>query len=720
MDRNTSSRPPPVTYHVREPGLAASRQAGSDSGRTVEKAMPPQAAKAGPTGPSNPVRALEGRVSTPSMGRFVRLLACLMGALHGVSAQDQVGLARGPQLTDSPGHLDEVVELLSNSGVELFLISQRNKGDRASLITMNAVLLGLLVDEGEGTLLQQGVGSLSDVSLDSLVYREAFESAISKNVKQVGHNPHGGFAKLWNTGLINAHPDSIDPMTPVNLDQLIDAPKGTVVGLSKEAAFYLHAGPDTLRFPGRSQTVAKPNEFTGGPWEDEKLFGLFQAASGTRQTALVVTDQALSPKEVRELYRHFKGQFAVSTVKLENDVSAIVVAPLSADFNLTALKRNLAEREADSGSSDPDLDADLNLDLDGANAASPPVLLVGAAVGITCVFVYKTRSSRSSDANASTHEGAALSRRSGRKTRKPDQSSGRLSQDLGMPMATAVSYQVTPRADFPPSSPHEIAASVRDTISRIQDDRENGKSLLKQYLKEKGVEFHTLLDPDTGTGAEGAASVAAQLCGILESTSGNTAQMGRWLEGGEFMNGVSLDFVFQTVKDHARLDPQNRDLVKAASMLQDKVRSARGESDDDSKKESPAARASIVHAGDRPQDASGARAMQAMGTPPSTAAEIFEFGRKMVGERVPAGADLNGVRLGQDIYIPSAVITPHWHLNKNFAVFKHDPRNHLEVAKGSVIQKGSANSAVIRLNEKIPRDQQLLRVHAYIQTGRAL
>lgn len=75
------------------------------------------------------------------------------------------------------------------------------------------------------------------------------------------------------------------------------------------------------------------------------------------------------------------------------------------------------------------------------------------------------------------------------------------------------------------------------------------------------------------------------------------------------------------------------------------------------------------------------------------------------------------MRLGKDIYIPSAVIVPHWHLNEHFAVYKHHDTNHVEVARGSSVYQDRVQSLGMRLDPTISRDQQLLRVQALILTG---
>jgi hypothetical protein len=198
--------------------------------------------------------------------------------------------------------------------------------------------------------------------------------------------------------------------------------------------------------------------------------------------------------------------------------------------------------------------------------------------------------------------------------------------------------------------------------------------------------------------------------------------MRRWFDGAEFMDGVNFDFVFQTLQDYRRTDPQDEKLTKAVAMLQEYIRQVpRGEPDEAEHKgrEGPAPRTSRASAGNGLKAASAAIAANPPGTPPAqvTIADIYKFGKKLAAEDVPPGADRNGVRLGRDIYIPSAVIVPHWHLNEGFVVYKHHDTNHVDVARGSNIYPDRAQSVGMRLDPASSRDQQLLRVQAFILTG---
>ena len=765
MVRKTSSKPL-VTYHVvREPDRPVTSQASSDAKLAVEKAKPPRAAETRPARPANPVRGVEGRVSILSARGFVRLATCLVGALHGVGTHAQVSSTPtaflSAELDEPPGGLDDVVNLLSELGVEVFYLAQGNEGDHASLSSMNAVLHGL--DEaGVGTLMQQDVDRLPRVG--DWTVRSLFDDAISKNVDQIGNDPHGRFAELGSPNRIRVSVSS-DPTGPEHLGKVIKtAPHGSVVGLSKEFAFYLHAGPNTLRFPGRSDTVPVPKPYRHTEPQlakQSELYGVFQASSDARPSALIVTTQTVSPGEVEELWDYFKGQFAVSMVPLEDGVQAMIVAPLSARSELMGLLKQLSELGVQPTRPAATLDqwslenkfvlgdgvvgfkeaveeptdsyaGPTSSSAESASAESAPAMLgqwieanspllgaVTAAIAGACVFVYKSaKPSPRADADAALNKGPdAIQRRAwAAKVRHP--------QDKGNSVpfnGTPVSYQGTPGAAFPPPTPEAIVTSIAETIREKQADRENGKTALKQYLHGKGAEFRAQLHPVTGGGAEAVADVAIQLSGIIESTLGNEVQMRRWFDREEFMDGVNFDFVFQTVRDYQQLYPQSEKLAKAAAMLQGYIRLVpRGEPDEVEHKgrQGPAPRTSRPRAGNGLQAASAAIAAKRAGTPPQvTIADIYKFGKKLAAEEVPPGANRNGVRLGNDIYIPSAVIVPHWHLNEHFVAYKHHDTNHVEVARGSNVYQDRAQSVGMRLDPTISRDQQILRVQAFILTG---
>jgi len=763
MVTKIGSKPPVVTYHVvREPGRPAINQAGSDPKVAVEKAKPPHPSRVQPIRPANPVRGIESRVSTPSVRSFVRLAACLVGALHGVSAQAEAGsspMAFPSAPPDAPpGGVDDVVTLLSELGVEVFYVAQGNDGDEASLLSMNAVLHGLLYEAGTGKLLQQDVGPLPCASSYApSAVRGIFENAITKNVEQIGDDPHGEFADLWSSGRITPFTLSSDPTQRNQLGRVVTAHPDTVVGLSKEFAFYLHAGPNTLRFPGRTDTVpvTEPYQLAEPQLaKQSELYGLFQASSDTRPSALIVTTQTVAPEEVEELWDHFKGNFSVVMVPLDFGVQAMIVAPLSARSELMGLLTHLSDLDVQPTRPHATMDqwrrenqfvledgivgfeeaveepTDSYAGPTSPLAESAPAMLgqwigenspllvgVTAAIAGACVLVYKC--ARPLPPAVPRRARAANVRRQSidRAPRHP-QDEGKSVPFNGPP----VSYGGTPRAAIPPSTAEAIAASIAETIREKQEDRENGKTALKQYLHEKGAEFRAQLHPVTGGGAQAVADVAFQLSGIIESTLFNAVQMRRWFDGAEFMDGVNFDFVFQTVQDYLRMYPHDEKLTKAAAMLQGYIRQVpRGDEPDEVEHkgwQGPAARTSQPHAGKGLQAASAAIAANPAGTPPQvTIADIYKFGKKLAAEEVPPGADRNGVRLGSDIYIPSAVIVPHWHLNEHFVVYKHDDTNHVEVARGSVMYRARAASVGMRLDRNISRDQQLLRVQAFIMTG---
>jgi hypothetical protein len=758
MVPKTSSKPP-VTYHVvRERGGPAVNQAGSNPKHAVGQANPMRAAGVQPK-PANPIRGIESRVSIPSVRSFVRLAVCLVAALQSVSAQAETGsIPTSAPLDAPPGGVDDVVSLLSELGVGVFYVAQGNEGDDASLLAMNAVLHGLLDEAGAGTLLQQDVERppCADTRAPSAI-RGLFENAISKNVDQIGDDPHGGFADLWSSGRLSPFTVSSDPTQKNHLGRVIKARHGTVVGLSKEFAFYLHAGPNTLRFPGRTETVPVTEPYRLAEPQlakQNESYGLFQASSDARPSALIVTTQTVAPEEVEELWDHFKGQFTVCMVPLDYGVQAMIVAPLSARSELMGLLKQLSDLgvhptrpaatleqwslenkfvvedeavEFEEAVEEPD---ESGAGPTSSPAESAPIILgqwieensallgvAASAIAGACVFVFKrAKPSPRAEAGAVPNKGSDASQRGerGGKVQHP-QDEGKSAPFNGTP----VSYQGKPAAASPPSTPEAIAASIVETI---REKQANGKAALKQYLHEKGAEFRAQLHPVTGGGAEAVADVAFQLYGIIESTLGNAAQMRRWFEHAEFMDGVNFDFVFQTVRDYQQLNPQNEKLAKAAAMLQGHVRLVpRGEPDEVEHKgwQGPTPRTSRPRDGNGPQSASaptGANSARTLSQ--VTIADIYKFGKKLAAEEVPPGADRHGVRLGRDIYIPSAAILPHWHLNEDFVVYKHNDTNHIEVARGSDMRLGSAASVGMRLDRTVSRDQQLLRIQAFIMTGK--
>ena len=739
MVRKTSSKPL-VTYHVvREPDRPPTSQASFDSRLVVEKAKPPRAAEARSARPANPVRNVEGRVSILSVRSFARLAACLVGVFHGVCAEARVGPTStafpATNLNEPPGGLDDAVRLLGEMGVELFYVAQGNEADQASLSSMNAVLHGLIGDFGTATLLQQGVEKAGSSAPGA--NRQAFDKAISKNAKQIGDDPHGRFADLAKTRRVVARPVSNDARAPSYLGDVIEsAPVPTVVGLSKEFAFYLPAGPNTLRFPGRSATMPVPKQYELAEPQlanQNATYALFQASSDVRPSALIVTTKTVAPAEAEELWDYFKGQFAVSMVPLEDGVQAMIVAPLAARSELMGLLEELTDRGV--GPNRPPPAATLDQLIRENRFLGDPVIAIpgtlasmAAAIAGAWVVVYKCTKPPSGDnADAAGGERSAAVRRRARAAKKPEQSTDRFPRhrpDEATPVqhaVTPVSYHGTSGAALMPPGPEEIAESIAEAIREKRADKENGKTLLKQYLHGMGVQFRAQLDPVTGGGAQAVANVAFQLSGIIESTLFNTVQMRRWFDGEEFMDGVNFDFVFQTVQDYQRMYPFDEKLTKAVAMLQEYVRQVpRGEVDevDYKGRESAAPRTSRANAGNGLKAASAATATNAAAKPaPVTSAEIYEFGKKLVAEVVPDGADRHGVRLGKDIYIPSAVIVPHWHLNEHFVVYKHHDTNHIEVAQGSNVYQDRAQSVGMRLDPSISRDHQLLRVQAFILTG---
>jgi hypothetical protein len=543
MVPKTASKPL-VTFHVvREPGPPATSQPGSDPKLAMGKAKLPRAAEVRPARPANPVRGIESRVSILSARSFVWLATCLVGVFHGVSAEAHMGPTStafpATNLKEPPGGLDDVVRLLGDMGVELFYVAQ-GKADQASLSSMNAVLHGLIGDSGTATLLQQDVEK-PDSSAPG-ANRQAFDKAISKNAEQIGDDPHGGFADLARTRRVTAHRVLTDASSLSYLGDVIEsAPVSTVVGLSKEFAFYLPAGPNTLRFPGRSATMPVPKQYELAEPQLAKQnasYALFQASSEVRPSALIVTTKTVTPAEVEELWDYFeKSQFAVSMVPLEAGVQAMIVAPPEARSELMALLEVLTDSgvgpnrlsSAENSfvlrdevvaipgtpeeSTDPDagptsLPSESALVMLG-RLINENSLLLGSLAGVAAyVFVYKcTGTPTRDDAGAAGDEGSAPVRRRTRAAKKQELSTDRFPRQRpheAMPVQFAVapvSYHVVSDAALMPPGPEEIAESIADAIREKRADKENGKTLLKQYLHGMGVQFRAQLDPVTGGGA---------------------------------------------------------------------------------------------------------------------------------------------------------------------------------------------------------------------------
>lgn len=786
MVTKTASKPL-VTYHVvREPGRPAINQAGSDLKVAVEQATSPRAAAARPARPTNPVRGVEGRVSIFSARSFVRLATCLVGALHGVGAQAQVSSTPTALSIDDlhkpPGGLDDVVTLLSELGVEVFYVAQADEGDDASLSSMNAVLHGLCVTRGGGVLLQQDGPERSRTNpkiFFSDARRVEFDNAISKKAHQVGEDPSRGFADLWNSGCVSPYSVSSDPTKPNPLGNVINkAPHGTVVGLSKEFAFYLHGGPNTVRFPGRSETVPVPKPYQLAEpqlTKQNESYGLFQASSDLRPSALIVTTQTVTRAEVDELWNHFRGQFTVSMVPLEDGVQAMIVAPLSARSELMGLLQALTgrgvgpirppppttldQRAWDSSylvgggaiavvgeteeptylrfglpshpPESPSLERHL-LDNPAAESAlamlaqwiQENLLVLAGAAGAAgaCILVYKYALS-GNNAGQSPGKGLAVTQ-----TARPSNNvqsmhgAPRNRPEEGMSVwfeRKPVSSHGTSGAAHPGRSPEEIAESSAQAIHEKQAE-ENGRQALKQYLQEKGVEFRAML---AGGVADDVADVAFQLSGIIRSTISNRAQLRRWLGGVEFMNGVNLEVVVQTVEDYERQYPQNGELARAAAMLHEHVHliaTSELEGEVEYKgRESSALRTSSADAGNGLQAASVANGATNAGATPAqvSIAEIFDFGRVMAAEKVPDGANVHGVRRGKDIFIPGPDIIPHWHLNRKFVLYKLSETHHVYIARGDKLYRAKAASVGLNLDNENLRDRLLLRVQAFILTG---
>jgi hypothetical protein len=767
MDRTNISKPPTVTFHVGDSGQAAAVHARTDRDVSVREPKPPRAAEARPAQSAKPARSIDGRLSILSLRSFARLAACLVGVFHRVNAETHVGLAPATfphaELDEPAGGLDDAVGLLSALGVEVFYVAQGGEGDQASLSSINAVLHGLVGQLGSGHLLQQDVARLSNARRTNPSVAE-FDKAISKNADQIGDDPHARFADLLSSSLIKPFAFS---RRSGELANVIDgAPIGTVVGLSKDLAFYLHAGPNAMRFPGRKETVPlrKAHEIAEPQLgKQNDLYGLFQASSSIRPTALIVTSQTVPPAEVEELWEHFKGEFAVCMVPLEDDVQAMIVAPLAARSELVGLVDELADRgvgptkrppaatleqwmqenkpfleggvAAIPGLGDDPVDLDVEPASESPESARLSVLgqmmgengfILGAsAIAGLCVLVYRcSRSSLRDNQDPGGQTDSAATKSAARATRRSRQSPDRgqshqLDEGRTVPVErTPASYSGTPGRAFVPSLPEDIAASITQSIRDMQADKENGKAELKRYLRQKGVELRALLDPGTDRGAEAAANVAFQLSGIIESTLMNQTQMRRWLEGEDFLDGVNFDSVLQTVKDHKQLEPQNEMLAKAIAMLQGYSRLVpRGDSDEREFKgrQGPAQGPGPAHARSTRANAASANNGAAMPSP-VTIANIFAFGKELAAE-VARGGDMNGVRIGKDIYIPSAVIVPHWHLNENFVVYKHSDTNHIEVARGANFYPERAGSVGMRLDDTNARDHQLLRIQTFILTG---
>lgn len=744
MVRKISSKPPVVTYHVGDLPQASPVRAATPRQARVQEASAPRAAKTRPIQLNKPARSTEGRLSILSPRSFTRLAVCMLGVIHGASAQHQVGM--GPasfptaNLDEPAGGLDDAIGLLSEMGVEVFYVAQ-GEGDQASLSSMNAVLQGLVGNGGSGWLLQQDVPkpSVAHTGVPSI---SEFDRAISKNVDQMGDDPHARFADLLKSRKIKPVPISRNPEARSYLGEVVGGARaGTVVGLSKEFAFYLHAGPNMMRFPGRTETVPVPKVYQLSesmlPQQDE-TYGLFQASSQARPTALIVTTQVMRPEEVEELWDHFKHQFTVCMVPLEDDVQAMIVAPFDARPGLLGLREQLEERGIGpvklqpatslhqhlhenkfvlgNGVMAPGLPEDLtDRSVDQLSWLDALLLTMGAsAIGGACVLVY--RCVRGGAVPAHAPQVPKKTGRSRHLVQGGQSDNGTARPFEGKP----VSYIGAAKGALLPPTPDDVAASIAKSIREIQADKENGKAGLKRYLQQKGAEFRALLDPVTGGGAQAAADVAFQLSGIIESTLLNPEQMRRWLEGEDFMDGVYFESVLQTVKDYKQTEPQNESLAKAVAMLQGYWRLVpRGDPDEVEYKgrQGPAPRPGSARPRNRLQNANAANASDGAATPSQvTIADIFAFGRKLVAE-VKDGGDVHGVRIGRDIYIPSAVVVPHWHLNEDFVVYKHSDTNHVEVARGSNVYPERAGSVGMRLDDTISRDHQLLRIQAFILTG---
>jgi len=682
---------PPVTYHLHKSGESATQQAGVHSGGAVEKARPPRVAEVRPTEPAKPVRGIQGRASILSARSFFRLAACLVGAIHGASAEAQVGSAGAAfpsaELDEPPGGVDDMVGLMTELGVEVFYVAQGSGGDHSSLSAINAVLHGVCTSTGVGArLIQPDIQLRPDA--DVPLYVKVFDNAISKNTDQIGADPHGRFMDFFASGKVEAV-----TMPSTSLDEAIKAtPNGTVIGLSKDLAFHLHHGSD----------------------------------SNSRPSALIVTTQTVSHAEVEELWELFnKDNFTAAIVPLEDGVQAMIVAPSSARWQLWNMARKLDGRGVHPLRYPPDVGPPDDLVvvvqerplMSSAEASAAAGAIVGASV-----LVYKCARRRPAAPGEVQADAPKERTESWRELRA--QRRARRTVDEGAPVGLEqppVMYQGLGHKALPPQSPEEIAKSVHDAIREKQDDKVNGKTLLRQYLRKMGEELRTALDPDTGGGAEAAAEAAFKLSGIIDGADLNTKHLRRWCDGAEFMNGVNFDFVFQTVKDYQQLHPEDKRLEKAAAMLRSRIRLVpRGEEDHEDHKgrQGPAQRPERTGVRNRHSAATAARATSALATPADvTIADIYAFGKELAVEEVPEGANRHAVRLGKDIFIPSAVIVPHWHLTENFLVYKHDQTNHVEVARGSDMYPNRAGSVAMRLDKNNPRDYQILRIQRFIQHG---
>ncbi|MDF2465277.1 MAG: hypothetical protein K0Q43_3512 [Ramlibacter sp.] len=294
----------------------------------------------------------------------------------------------------------------------------------------------------------------------------------------------------------------------------------------------------------------------------------------------------------------------------------------------------------------------------------------------------------------------------------------RLERELPPFTGKPVSSQAVSLAAPRPPGPGDIAAEVTEQIRACQADKD--KATLRKYLNGMGKQFLAALDPVSGGGAAAAADAAFRMAGVVRSSPFNHLQLARWFQDESYMNGVNFDFVFQTVKDYRQLNPEDENLAKAAAMLQELSRLARmlERVVDPKGRQGPAvnARPDFMKKKAAPQGANASGAAAPI-TPPQNVAAIYQFAKQLVAEPVPDGENLNAVRLGTDIFIPSAVIVPHWHVNPNFVVYKHGDANHVEVGRGDYLYPARAASVGMRLVDGISRDDKIRRMQTFILTG---